>query len=284
MKKPLAVTLLIFIGSAATIGIPLGLIAWLSSGLAAAYISPMITVLAAIVTPIVIQTAAFVLLRRRYKTKYGLSSPKFVVCSVLPPIGVAIIGMIVLQCMVAAGVFGEPNPRVYPDDRAYFEMLSAWAVIAYAVCFTVTLSLALTVVSAIENYRECPKKSFIRLSAAVNGILTLVLSGVFVCLLSKIDSIFLTGLIVLIPHIAASVIVFLKLERRFGARNNEFLCSTGLPAVLLNTVMFMLSLFFVSIGGGDLGYGFMAVAMFAGVYSLVYLIGVSVVTSFCKPL
>lgn len=195
--------------------------------------------------------------------------------------GIAAIGMTVIKCMINAGVLlGEPDPHFYSDGRAFLEMSYAWMVIMYAVCFAVTLSITPAVISALEKRRECPKKSFIQLSAAVNGVLMLILGIVFLFLINIIYSVPLTCLIILIPHITVSVTVFLRSERKFGVRIGEFLCSTAVPPLVLNGGMFVLSFLFICIGGGDLGYGFAAVSMFAGMYSLAYLIGTAVVMGF----
>lgn len=288
MKKSLAITLLILLGSAATIGIPVGMIAWFNLDLTFTVISPVFTMLAPIAAAILIQTAVFILLRRLYKTKYGLSSPKFVVCSVLPPIGVSMIGMIVIKCMVAAGVFGEENPRVYPDDRAYTEMLSAWTVIAYAVCIAVILSLTLAVISAVENRRNCPKKSALMLLAVFGNLSTYALAiaaFMLMRLLSMLNAgLFIFGdLAVVIAQIIASVMLFRRYRRKFGVSSGEYVGHGALPAFVINAAGGMLGLLFGVIGGADSDWVLFVFSLVFGAYSMAYLIGISAVTSFYDP-
>lgn len=283
MKKPLAITLLILLSSLVTTGIPFGVIVWQSSGVKPHFL-PRIVVLAAIV----IQTAAFVLLRRLYKTKYGLSSPKFVVCSVLPSAVIPIIGMIVIKCMIAAGMFGEA-PEHYYDRRAESEMFCAWTVLSYAVCFAVTLSLALAAVSAIEKRRDCPKKSALMLLAIFGNLLTFVLAAAALLLMQllvwlNVEPDILGGLAVIVIHIIVSVMVFRRFKRKFGASSGEYVGHGALPAFVISCVSGMLGLLFGTISGADSDWILLFFSLVFGAYSMVYLIGISAVTSFYDPL
>lgn len=277
MKKPLAIKLLILLSALVTIGIPFGAIVWQRSA-AKPFALPGFTVLAAIV----IQTAAFVLLRRLYKARYGLSSPKFVVCSVLPAAVIPIISMIVIKCMTAAGVFGKA-PEHYYDNRAEIELFCAWTVLAYAVCIAAMLSLALVVVSAVEKRRACPKKSALMMLAVINTLLTLVLSGAATYIITA-SNMLIPGLAVMALHIAASIFIFRLFNRKFDVWYGEFVGHGALPAFVLSCIGGMLGLLLGTLGGADSDFWLMAISMFLGAYSLAYLIVVSAVTCFHNPL
>ncbi len=140
MKKSLAITLLILSSTAVSAGIVLG-----GLGL---YGLILYKVIFASFALFAVHIAAFAFLQRRFKRKYGLSAPKFVLCAAVPPAVTAFAAITVTDVLIGATPSDSVTHILAISDTDIFLMF--W--LFYAVCFLAVFSVALGAVSAFREW------------------------------------------------------------------------------------------------------------------------------------